>query len=75
MQNKEFIKCCPFCGSRKVVVCRTNENACWIRCGKCGADAPATSQRKRAIAIWNKRYEAGTKTSKIIADDEVQEGE
>lgn len=51
----KLIKPCPFCGSKKVEVCRTNPDACWIRCGKCGADAPSHKERKKAISIWNRR--------------------
>jgi Lar family restriction alleviation protein len=55
MANKEIIKCCPFCGSDEVEVCRTNKNAYWIRCGECGADAESHRTRKRAINNWNRR--------------------
>lgn len=66
----EKIKPCPFCGSKKVDVCRTNENACWIRCGRCGADAPGDPHRKVAISIWNKRPKVEG-FAKIEWDDEI----
>lgn len=66
----EKIKPCPFCGSKKVQVCRTNENACWIRCGRCGADAPSDPLRKVAIRIWNKRPKVDG-FAKIEWDDEI----
>lgn len=66
----EKIKPCPFCGSKKVEVCRTNENACWIRCWKCGADAPSNRLRKIAISIWNKRPKVDG-FAKVVEDDEI----
>ncbi len=68
----QLIKSCPFCGSQKVEVCRTNPEACWIRCARCGADAPSTSKRKRAIAIWNKRPKAKVFSAKIVDDQDVE---
>lgn len=41
MTTMEKIKPCPFCGAKKVEICRTNEAACWVRCDRCGADAPS----------------------------------
>lgn len=67
----EKIKPCPFCGSKKVDVCRTNENACWIRCAKCGADAPHDPTRKVAIRNWNKRPKV-VGFAKIVEDDELE---
>ncbi len=67
---KENTKPCPFCGSKKVEVCRTNENACWIRCARCGADAPSNPSRKEAIRIWNSRPVV-IGFSKIVEDDEI----
>jgi Lar family restriction alleviation protein len=52
---KEKIAPCPFCGSKEVVICRTNESACWVRCADCGGEAPAKSTRTNAIAAWNNR--------------------
>ena len=49
------IRTCPFCGSTKVEICRTNEFACWVRCAECGADAPSAAKREDAIGIWNFR--------------------
>lgn len=51
----EKIKPCPFCGSKKVEVNRTNENACWISCIRCAAQADSKPARKDAIKLWNKR--------------------
>ncbi len=50
------IRCCPFCGSHEVEVCRTNPNACWIRCAVCGCDAENDKTRVGAIANWNRRH-------------------
>jgi len=66
----EKIKPCPFCGSKKVVVCRTNPDACWIRCENCGADACSDAVRKKAIAIWNRRPKRDG-FAKIVYDDEA----
>jgi Lar family restriction alleviation protein len=63
---KETILSCPFCGATEVEVCRTNENACWIRCADCGADAESAKSREKAIEIWNKRFETCEAT---IVDD------
>ena len=56
MATKEIIKCCPFCGGHEVSICRTNAQACWIRCAQCGADAEAAPRRKGAIENWNRRH-------------------
>lgn len=53
---KEIIKCCPFCGSHTVDICRTNENACWVSCTECGGETKSDKTRKQAIKNWNKRY-------------------
>ena len=50
------IRCCPFCGSHEVEVCRTNPNSCWIRCAVCGCDAESDKTRVGAIANWNRRH-------------------
>ncbi len=63
----EKILRCPFCGSDEIEICRTNENACWIRCAKCGADAPPSNTREQAISNWNKRYR-GNMTATIVDD-------
>ena len=68
--KQEQIKPCPFCGSKKVEVCRTNENACWIRCEKCGADSESDPSRKRAIQIWNRRPKTEG-FAKIVFDQET----
>jgi Lar family restriction alleviation protein len=51
-----MIKCCPFCGSHKVEIARTNENACWVVCEDCGAEAQSDKTRKGAIQNWNRRH-------------------
>uniref|UniRef100_A0A6M3LT12 Putative restriction alleviation protein n=1 Tax=viral metagenome TaxID=1070528 RepID=A0A6M3LT12_9ZZZZ len=69
--KKEVIKPCPFCGSLRVSLCRTNSNACWIRCDKCGADAPSNPFRKKAITIWNRRPKTNG-VAIITLDDEKE---
>jgi Lar family restriction alleviation protein len=51
----EEIKPCPFCGCKEVEICRTNINACWVRCNGCGSDSNSNPTRKTAIEIWNNR--------------------
>ena len=55
MSRGEFIKGCPFCGSNKVNVCRTNRNACWIECDECGGSSESAKFRILAIGNWNQR--------------------
>lgn len=62
-------KDCPFCGSVEVQVCRTNPNACWIRCAECGADAPSHRTRTGAFANWNRRDGMGL-TAAVVDDDD-----
>lgn len=64
------IKACPFCGSRTVEVCRTNKNACWIRCDECGAESPSAPKRADAIANWNRRAADGGAYATVIDDDD-----
>lgn len=52
----KIIKCCPFCGSHEIEICRTNPNACWIKCADCGAESESSKTRKQAIQNWNRRY-------------------
>lgn len=63
------IKCCPFCGSHEVHLCRTNPHACWVRCAGCGADAESNAKRSRAIENWNRRYQ-DDKPATIVEDDD-----
>lgn len=51
------IKPCPFCGSKRVNITRTNENACWIECARnsCGAESEHDASRAGAIRNWNRR--------------------
>lgn len=51
----EKINSCPFCGSVKVEVSRTNPGACWITCDNCGAGAKSHPTREGAIRLWNRR--------------------
>ena len=64
-------KDCPFCGSDRVEVCRTNPNACWIRCDECGADAPSHRTRTGAFANWNRRL-GNNMTASIVDDDDKE---
>lgn len=52
----KIIKCCPFCGSHEVEVCRTNANTYWIQCVTCEAESESGKTRKQAIDKWNRRY-------------------
>lgn len=73
--TEEELKCCPFCGSDEVIVCRTNPYACWIRCSECGADAEHGETRIEAFANWNRRIKGDQKYAKIVEDDEAVECE
>lgn len=65
------LKDCPFCGSDRVDVARTNPNACWIRCAndECGADAKSHRTRAGAFRNWNRRDGMGL-TASIRDDDD-----
>lgn len=67
--NNMLLKDCPFCGSVEVEVCRTNPNACWIRCALCGSDAPSHRTRTGAFTHWNRRDSCG-RTASIVSDDD-----
>lgn len=60
---------CPFCPSWEVEICRTNPNACWVRCAQCGADAQSHRTRTGAIANWNRRHNSLLRAS-IVSDDD-----
>lgn len=66
----EKIKSCPFCGSKKLEVARTNPNACWITCANdnCGAESKSHPTRAGAIRKWNRRYKAATTETTIVYD-------
>ncbi len=66
----DIIKCCPFCGSHRVEVCRTTKSACWIQCSECGAETGSDKTRAGAISNWNKRYYDDI-PAKIVHDDEA----
>ena len=61
---------CPFCGSKRVKVCRTNDNACWIRCSDCGTDAKSGKTREEAFNNWNRRCPFIT-DAEIIDDQDL----
>jgi Lar family restriction alleviation protein len=71
MRKPELIRCCPFCGSHRVNINRTNENACWVSCAECEAESPSRPYREDAIAIWNHRHFDETYAS--IEDDDEKE--
>jgi len=52
------VEACPFCASREVEVCRTNENACWLRCDACGCDSESHATLMGAVRNWNARPKA-----------------
>lgn len=62
---------CPFCGSDKVDVCRTNPNACWIECHECFAGTSSHRTRTGAFANWNRR-EGNNVTASIVQDDDME---
>lgn len=68
----ETLKCCPFCGSHEVQICRTNPHACWVRCEVCGCDSESDSTRAGAIANWNRRYYDDDPAT-VTEDDEASQ--
>ncbi len=66
------LKCCPFCGSHEVQICRTNPQACWIRCDECGANAQPHPTRSGAIDNWNRRHYDDVPAN--IANDDEESG-
>jgi len=48
----ETIKCCPFCGSHEVQVCRTNPDACWIRWHYNETPAVIVDDGDKPLAGW-----------------------
>jgi hypothetical protein len=66
------LKCCPFCGSHKVIVCRTNPFACWVRCDACFAEAPSHRTRRGAFKNWNRRHYDDIPAD-IVQDDDIPE--
>jgi Lar family restriction alleviation protein len=71
----EQIKSCPFCGSKKIEVSRTNPNACWITCGNenCGAESKSHPTRVGAIRNWNRRAKVTTTETKIVYDMDAEQ--
>lgn len=63
---------CPFCGGFEVDICRTNPNACWVRCAndECGAETNSDRTRSGAIANWNRRSLPSLQTASIRDDDD-----
>ena len=55
-KKTEFLRLCPFCGAHEVEICRTNENACWVRCAECGGESTSHPSRGGAIKNWNSRF-------------------
>ena len=49
------VRACPFCAGTDVEVCRTNENACWLRCEMCGIDGPTHATLRDAVRAWDSR--------------------
>lgn len=68
--GKEKMRGCPFCGSTGVEICRTNRNACWVRCGECGSESSSKKHREAAIALWNTRY-VPSQFAVIVCDDDL----
>jgi Lar family restriction alleviation protein len=66
-------KSCPFCGSKKVEVSRTNPEACWINCASCGAKSKSHPTRAGAIRKWNRRAKVTTTQTKIVYDMDRKE--
>ena len=66
------IKPCPFCGSHEITICRTNDQACWIRCEECGADAESSPAREEAIEIWNCRVEDDGEETVVTFDQDAR---
>ncbi len=69
--GKEKIKCCPFCGSAKVDIARTNVNACWVECAECGGQTQSRKHREAAIALWNIRFDK-LSYAEIVQDDDLE---
>lgn len=65
------LKCCPFCGSHEVEICRTNPYACWVRCAECGCDAESAKTRAGAIANWNRRH-YDDETATVVDDSDAE---
>lgn len=68
----ESILSCPFCGSIKVEICRTNKRACWVRCDSCGCDTESSPSRKKAIKNWNRR-QSEQKYATIVWDQDEED--
>jgi len=62
---------CPFCGSHRVDICRTNEDSCWVECTWCGCHLSSGRLRSEAIKQWNTRART-IGYSQIINDDEKE---
>ncbi|MBQ6664142.1 MAG: Lar family restriction alleviation protein [Synergistaceae bacterium] len=61
----EYLKPCPFCGSRAVGLVDDNYSNYWVQCSHCFAQTDAYFNRHDAVDAWNNRAE---KTSNINAD-------
>ncbi len=51
---------CPFCGGLPEM-CNTNQHAYWLRCEKCGADAPSKKTPIGGVGMWNNRHSGNCK--------------
>ena len=69
------IKPCPFCGSHTLEICRTNGEACWIACEKCGARSDSHRDRVGAIRIWNGRVIDDSKPTIVSYDQDYEHWE
>ncbi len=67
--KQDFLMSCPFCGSFEVDINRTNENACWVQCVQCYAEASSAKTRKGAIERWNTRIQHLLKVSATVVHD------
>lgn len=75
MSSEVRIKPCPFCGSHTLEICRTNDEACWIACDKCGARSDCHSDRAGAIRIWNGRVVDDGKPTSVSFDQDYEHWE
>lgn len=62
---------CPFCGCEELELCRTNENACWVRCHGCGGESQTHKTRKGALKNWNRRFDSTVIDARIVEDDDA----
>jgi Lar family restriction alleviation protein len=46
---------CPFCRSKNIEYCTTNEYAHWYECEDCGCNLSAENTKDEALKKWNTR--------------------